>query len=124
MANNKNKSTLWSSLTRFLVLIPGSIDLARRFIVLIEHEARIAGRSLIHILGLCIAMITLLSISWLCVLSILFLLLLDYMQLNPLTIFAILLFINITLVAIVYRLISNQTKKLTFPITRDIISKK
>lgn len=109
-----------SGITRFIrnifFLVPSLFSLITNMIRLIGYEAQLAGRSLIIIVVLCIFLATLLTSTWLCLLSMLFVYLISY--LNLIVSLGIIFLLNLFLMLVVGIILARTKKNLLFPETR------
>lgn len=116
----KKRWSLSSCAIDLIMIIFSLFRIVPDFICLIEKEAHLVKKSVVHILLLYLIAGTLLTAIWLCILGI-FLLYFISLKLSPLLSMFIILTINILLLIITGLLIAKSKNNLSFKNTCDLI---
>ena len=120
----KRKSSLGKTLINLALLIPSLFSLLCNITTLIRIEARLAGRSLVIIIGLLMLLGTVLVSTWFCILALLFIYLTS-LQLSTAVSLLIILLLNILTIVLITSMAFRHKKNLLFPETcRQIFKKK
>lgn len=118
MSSSKKKPSFSKAILNLIVLVPTLFGLLRKVIGLVEIEAQLAGRSIIQLVVLSVALGSLLTATWVGVLIMLYM----YFQTllwTPLLSLFILVLINILILCIILYCISRVKKNLFFPEVRS-----
>lgn len=113
------KRASFSRLFNLVLALPSAFGLISGVFSLIEHEARVTSRNLASLLILSIIMLALITSTWLCVLTMLFIYLTFY--LSSMISLLIILILNVLLLTIIALMISVKKDNLFFPETRQLI---
>lgn len=115
---NKSKFSFLSYIKNFIFVIPHVFNLLSRMISLSVYEAKLAIRSLMIILMLSFIVGALTTTTWLGLLAMLYIYLTS-LQWSPLGAIAIVVLVNVVMLAIVTFIILRVKKNLEFPATRQ-----
>ena len=120
----KRKSSLGKTLINLALLVPSLFSLLCNITTLIRMEARLAGKSLVMIIGLLMLLGTVLISTWFCVLALLFIYLTS-LQLSTAVSLVIILLLNILTIIFITSMVFRHKKNLLFPETcRQIFKNK
>ncbi|TAK75441.1 MAG: hypothetical protein EPO11_05485 [Gammaproteobacteria bacterium] len=113
---DEKKSALGKTIIKIAMAVPAICRIANRFCTLVEWEARLSRRSITAIIFLTFMAASLLTATWLCVLTILFVYFISLQMSLYVSLFLILLF-NSLLLVIILLLIEKFKADLLFPET-------
>lgn len=118
---NKRKPGFSKAILNLIVLVPTLFSLISKIVTLAGLEARLAGKSAVTIMILSVCFGMVLTTTWLCVLSLLFLYLITIMNWSAalLVIIAINLFLLLVMAMVMLKMKNN----LLFPVIRHHFSR-